>query len=1258
MSKYFRQFPYPGWIILFVVFLLATLFAYQIEKKQLSFDHLAQKVQSDFNKREGQAYVDARTGFFNKENQDNLDFEKVKSYDWILLEKGKQISWNANNIALPAFVKQNPDSFLNGKIQTLNFKTYFLKTNQLNAIDSTYSVTLIPLVYKFAFENKFFNSHFLADKRIPISTIVSDTILEHAIPILSNSKKIAFYLKFKKDPSKTYSSGFMVWLFALASFFSLFILIHKFCIEISRKHKRIFALLFLIGFIAVFTLFLYYVGLPPGMENADIFSPNLLSSDRFVVSFGSLIYMALCDTWVLLFVLMYVDIPKFEKLKNRKFGVFTRLLLVVFLVFILYFIQADRIYKLIIDSKISFEVSDFSRLNIYTFLGLFVLSIITINFIFILQIIKNLLKGILSNNRIQCLYVALLGLLCIILLYENDLLLFYFIILFMSIAGMALLHNFGLPIILISASRKLSQPTYIYIWFVILCAWISVVVFYFNFSKERELRKVFAGKKEQRDDVDVKYAFEDLSQNIQSDEILKRYLLNPNKSSKLEVDRQLNYNYVTGVFNKFQVYLYYYDKNGKPFLNQDTLDAAIIKEVKQEMSDPELNGIIYINDLDGKSLYWAMTPMLSSGLDSGNRDTLGYVGFNFTVNKFPISNFTPSILQRKYNPSDQQYFDKYSFAIYRSGDLWAQGGGTAFPFKSKYDNQKQEYKYKEGFFNSTLYYNANQKELIVVSYNRNLFISFITLFSYVLAVLLLLLTLILFLRFFIFHPIKGKLWAKKRLNLTIRAKVNMAILIAVFLSLSLVGVITVSFIKNRYKMSEQETLKNFIFYFGQNMTHFIEEENISLNSVGKIKPELSSELGYKLNTLAKEQSLNINLYNKEGQLIATSQGKNVQKNFMSDYMNRAAFLKLETGIYANLFVTEKIGELSYESIYLPLRNTNDQIIAYMNLPYYSSQIKLKEEISNVLVDLINIYTFIFLISGISAIFISNNIVKTFSLLIQQFRSVRLQHNVLLSWPHDDELSLLVKEYNAMIIKVEDMAKKLASNEREAGWRDLALQVAHEIKNPLTPMKLNIQFLQSAITNNRPDMPELANRITKSIIEEIENLNLIASEFAYFAKMPEPHPEFISVKEALTSMVELFQTMGGPEIKLNTLNEDLMIFMDKSNLRRIITNIIKNAGQAIPDDRQGLIIIDYKRQDNHLIIQIKDNGTGISEELQSKMFSHYFTTKTSGTGIGLSMCKKMVENAHGIIWFETVINEGTTFFVQLPYRGEKKNIAII
>jgi len=1243
MNKWFGRFPYPGWIILLLAFLLGAQIVYKLEKPQFNKYHLAQKIQIDFNKREAAAYVDARTGFFKRNIQDTTDLVMKQQYDWIIVQNGQEISWNNNNITLTPFMKANPDSFREGRITRLNYTTYFLKSWQIGDLDSTYALTFIPILYKFAFENKYFKSRFLADNRIPISTIVSDTMLPQSFPILTNAKQPVFYLQFQENTSKSYISGMGVWVFSLAFFFCLFIIVHNSCILIAKEHKAIYALGLLVGFIALLSFLLYKFGLPSGMMNASIFSPKLLASNELIGSLGSLIYLSLCDTWILLFVLNYVEIPSLKVSGKTALLITARFIGVIVLVYILFFIQADRIYKLIIDSKISFEVSDFSKLNIYTFLGLFVLSVITINFILILSVVSELLSGVINSKIFRYFIVLFLGLLCMYILKEKDMLFFYLIILFMCVAGMALLDAFGSPIQLFNEKVELSQSGHTYLWFILLCAWISVEVLYFNYSKEKEIRKIFAGKQEQRDDALTTFAFENLSQNIQEDQMLVGFLKKPAPELKADLDKQINYRYIIGDLSKFQVYLYYYDKNRLPIFGQDTLDKPLIRTAEKILNTPMKSGIVYINEQSSRNLYWGMVPILSDK----SKDTLGFVGFNFAANKHPAKNYVSSLLQRNYNPADQQYFDNYSFAIYKDGSLWTQGGEVVFPFKTTYENQGIEYHFKENLFNSTLYYTASSNELILISYSRNILINAISLFSYVLAVLLLLMGVIFSLRYFVFYPIKGKIWRRRKLNLTIRSKVNLTVLVTVFLSLIVVGIITVSFLKKRYKDSQQKNLKNLIFYFGQNIIHYIEDNTLDLAPSNTDSSKVFSELSYRLNALAAEQSVNINLYNKDGLLIATSQSEMVQKDFMSNYMNRSAFLDLKTGTYPDLFVSEKMGLLDYESLYLPLRNRNDQIVAYMNLPYYSSQIELKEEISNILATLINIYTLIFLISGISAIFISNSIIKSFSLLIQQFRTVRLQHNVLLNWPYRDELGLLVKEYNTMIIKVEDMAMKLASNEREAAWRDLALQVAHEIKNPLTPMKLNIQYLQNAIKSRREDMPELASRITQSLIEEIENLNIIATEFAHFAKMPESNPELFNVKEMLSSIVELLTVKDGNEIRLLGNEVDVQIIMDKSYFRRIFTNLIKNASQAIPDDKIGKITVSFKKIDKKVLITVKDNGIGIDPELQKKMFTPYFTTKSSGTGIGLSMSKKMVEHAHGKIWFDTQRGVGTTFFIQFP-----------
>jgi two-component system, NtrC family, nitrogen regulation sensor histidine kinase NtrY len=217
---------------------------------------------------------------------------------------------------------------------------------------------------------------------------------------------------------------------------------------------------------------------------------------------------------------------------------------------------------------------------------------------------------------------------------------------------------------------------------------------------------------------------------------------------------------------------------------------------------------------------------------------------------------------------------------------------------------------------------------------------------------------------------------------------------------------------------------------------------------------------------------------------------------------------------------------------------------------------------------------------------------------------------------------------------------------------MARQVAHEIKNPLTPMKLNIQYLQQAMRNNNPDIKELTDKVSYSIIEQIDNLSYIASEFSNFAKMPEARPEELELNELLQKAVGLYDNDSHVKVSLIGAAQKLFVYSDKSQLLRVFTNLLENAKQSIPEDRKGNVEVSVTIEDHHGIITIADNGQGIPDDVVKKLFQPYFTTKSSGTGLGLAMTRKIIEFWKGQIWFETKEGKGTTFYIKLPLMTEE------
>jgi nitrogen fixation/metabolism regulation signal transduction histidine kinase len=235
----------------------------------------------------------------------------------------------------------------------------------------------------------------------------------------------------------------------------------------------------------------------------------------------------------------------------------------------------------------------------------------------------------------------------------------------------------------------------------------------------------------------------------------------------------------------------------------------------------------------------------------------------------------------------------------------------------------------------------------------------------------------------------------------------------------------------------------------------------------------------------------------------------------------------------------------------------------------------------------------------------------------------------------------------MIAALEHSAQKLAQSERESAWREMAKQVAHEIKNPLTPLKLGLQLLEKSWKDKDPKFDQKFERFSKSFVEQIESLSSIASEFSAFAKMPDTRIERIDIFGVLTQAVVVFKQMDNIRILYRAPEEPFYINADRDQLLRSFNNLLKNAIEAIPQGNQGLIEIGHLITGKSILLHIKDNGNGIPDHLRDKIFMPNFTTKSSGTGLGLAFVKNSIENAGGKVWFETAAGEGTTFFISLP-----------
>jgi signal transduction histidine kinase len=459
--------------------------------------------------------------------------------------------------------------------------------------------------------------------------------------------------------------------------------------------------------------------------------------------------------------------------------------------------------------------------------------------------------------------------------------------------------------------------------------------------------------------------------------------------------------------------------------------------------------------------------------------------------------------------------------------------------------------------------------------------------------------------------------------------------------LSFVGVVIISseFIKRHYREQQLISINEKMAYIQK----VLQEKyfyNLTLTDL------VSSNLINDLHDLSYTFQTDIHIFDINGVLIATTQPMIFNKNLISRRIAPKIF-------FANrniLNQKEQIGNVDYLVNYTEFFNGDNLQIGYIAIPQYFSEIDINNETLNFLKFIIHIYVIALIISLIFSNIIRRQLSKPLLDLENKLRAIRLgKRNEKIEYKSNDEISQLVEQYNITVDELDRSAQLLAKSERESAWKLMAQQIAHEINNPLTPMKLSIQQLQRTKQIGGTQFDNYFNKSTQMLIEQINNLSHIAGTFSNFAKLPEAKFEKTNLTKQIASVVELFQN-NDKNVIINYLfpSKDFFIFADPEQLQRVFNNLIKNAIQAI-DEKQAEKHIEIKLQniDNKVIVLVTDHGIGILSDIADKLFLPSFTTKSTGIGLGLAISKSIVETAGGTISFTSKIGIGTTFRVEFP-----------
>ena len=477
--------------------------------------------------------------------------------------------------------------------------------------------------------------------------------------------------------------------------------------------------------------------------------------------------------------------------------------------------------------------------------------------------------------------------------------------------------------------------------------------------------------------------------------------------------------------------------------------------------------------------------------------------------------------------------------------------------------------------------------------------------------------------------------------LSLRIRIFLSMIVLILITSILLASISVIQFQNEARSYYQERLerkedaiKEHINYVLSNTTYPLTEKNLPLIFKDKI------------HELADIHNVEINIYSLNGKLLKSSKSSFSVDN-VSPPIPTYIIKLVQSSIEKRYVDVKNIDGVKIRSSYSQIKDDKFKPLGILNLPYVEDDGFYENEIQQFLIRLSQVYLFMLIIAFALAYLLSSYITKSLKTISDKINETSLnqKNEKIVIEANSKEINSLIKAYNRMVDKLEESATMLAQSEREQAWREMAKQVAHEIKNPLTPMRLTVQSFQRKFDAQDPNLQQKLGDYTKTLIQQIDTMSAVASAFSNFASMPAQQNETLNVVEVVEFSLDIFNE---EYIHFESDEKEIITIMDRTQLIRIITNLIKNAIQAILEEQEDkAILVAVKREGEYVHITVKDNGVGIEAENTEHIFEPKFTTKTSGMGLGLGIIKNIIENYKGTITFETEYGKGTTFTVSLP-----------
>jgi len=755
----------------------------------------------------------------------------------------------------------------------------------------------------------------------------------------------------------------------------------------------------------------------------------------------------------------------------------------------------------------------------------------------------------------------------------------------------------------------------------------SYSIYRYDEFQRNVLKQKFANSLLIENDIQGEFLLSGIMKSIKNDIFILTRMMSPVLAKDM-IEQRVKRLYLSGYFDKYDVQVHLFNGLGDPFDGNNGGTYSLLRETyDKEVYATDYENIYFESNFSPGSTkrYVCFVSLERYGV------TVGQVVLQLRLKKYLPSSVYPRLLvDEKF--MNEPLDESYSYGIYEGRNLRYKSGTFNYLTNLPKEIFDESELYDEGIEVDGYHHlgikGAEEKKIVITSplYDPAWMVSN---FSFLFLVLIggIALTVAL-------NAVDVKV---SNTGLNLASKIQMYLSIAFFLPLVAVTVATLSAINTSYRDDiDRQYLKK-----AESVNGYLVSLMDSYISNSINKEVLSNEL----TEIARFSQADINLFSVNGRLMASSQQTIYDDKLLSEYINPEALRRIREEDSERIILSENLGSLNYKSAYFAVKSFNDaSLLGIMSMPFFESKTQQQRQQIDVFTSIINIFTFIFILSLVVSFMASRVLTNPLRIITQRIRKTTFgETNEPIHWNTADEIGLLVNEYNSMLVKLEKSRAALVRSEKEAAWKEIAQQVAHEIKNPLTPMKLTLQHMRR-LSENGGD--ENFRKSIDNLLRQIDNLSDIVTSFSAFARLPAPDPTRFNLSDLLQQLAQLHRK---PEVEfvLQLPYESIYVIADEKMMSGIFTNLIINAVQAMEKQTAPRLEIGLTKKEKEAVMYVKDNGSGISEEIQDKVFVPSFSTKETGSGIGLALARRGVEQAGGSIWFETVPGYGTTFYVSLP-----------